>query len=780
MSPAFDGLYTFAFVTTALVLFAVERIPALRFAPAPSTHRWTSNLTLFVAGTLVSAAVLPAVFASLSGRSPFAPAWDTLGMPLALVLGFLLLDLLKYWEHRLFHAAEWLWRLHLVHHSDTALDVTTSQRHHPLEVAVSVLFVTSAVALLGVPAAALGVYLVVAVVVTLASHANLRPQDAADRWLRRALVTPAVHAVHHSALRVQTDSNFGSVLTLWDRLFGTYVDPAQARVSHVGLSYFHRAREARVLQVLAQPFAFRRGLDDPDRSDDLTDAVADDAAPAGAWAGAAKGPLFAGALGALIVVVAMGPAAASLAAAWRDHEAYQYAWLVVPMVVYILGWHWRPPPDVRPDFSGTIVVAAGAVCWVASTLTDIEVGRQLALVVALQGVAMSTFGWTSYRRLFPAFALLFLMIPSGDILEAPLRAVTFACLGGFATLAGLPHSAEGYVLLVAGQRYFVAPECAGLTFVALAAFLGYAFGLLVSRSLPKILAMALLGALVGIGSNTLRVCTIVLVDRLRGTQMDLAAHGVYQWLALLAGLGVLFFVLSRLEAERPVDPAPEAAPARGAAGRAARIAPVIAGLSGLLVTGCVAQWQGDDGSTPASAVSDAASPALPPFPPRMARWVRDGAPSERSLDAAHQIETLRATYADDTHAVSLVAMQGLSTRVKLSTAGMTPQDRPPWRERQADDVKRCAPWGCVSYVHATFERDHGTRLRHVYYAYALGGRITDSRLVLRALQGWQRLTGDPAPARLIALVSDGRPVAQDDVAAGLRALADATDPALRR
>jgi len=96
---------------------------------------------------------------------------------------------------------------------------------------------------LGLPAPAVGLYLLTASVIALYSHANLRVPASLDRQLNRLIVTPAVHAVHHSDLQEQTDSNYGSVLTLWDRFFGTYVGPENARIPHFGLAYFHQPKD---------------------------------------------------------------------------------------------------------------------------------------------------------------------------------------------------------------------------------------------------------------------------------------------------------------------------------------------------------------------------------------------------------------------------------------------------------------------------------------------------------------------------------------------------------
>ena len=182
-----------------------------------------------------------------------------LQLPLALEAGllFLLLDCWYYWQHRVFHEVPLLWRTHLVHHSDTAIDVTTSRRHHPLEGIIVTLTALILVFALGFSAEALGIYLFASMVSSLWTHANINLPEAIDKPLRSWLVTPAVHAIHHSSYQPETDSNYGAVLTIWDRLFGTYNPPADTPI-RFGLEYFRDSKDSTLMAVLLQPFTYRR------------------------------------------------------------------------------------------------------------------------------------------------------------------------------------------------------------------------------------------------------------------------------------------------------------------------------------------------------------------------------------------------------------------------------------------------------------------------------------------------------------------------------------------
>jgi exosortase len=693
-----------------------------------------------------------------------------LGLPFAveLLLTFLVLDLWRYWEHRFFHRIPWLWRVHLVHHSDTQIDVTTSERHHPLEFVLGTVVMIGLIATLGLPAAAVGVYLLAATVVALYSHANLLLDPSLDRLLRRLVVTPSQHAVHHSDLQPETDSNYGSVLTVWDRLFGTYVDPEDARIPRFGLDYFRRPGDARLLRVLQQPFRFRPRIVDSAAIEATAPAQAAEP-PRAAMTARSKEALLGGIAGGILVCVAMWPTLLEMTTVWRTHEAYQYAWLVLPMVVYLLGWHHRST-GVRirpqPDLTGIWVVIVAAVCWGAASLTNIDVGRHFALVLALQGVAMSTLGWKSYWKLFPTFGLLFLMVPSGDLLEIPLRLLTVKAIELFAVAAQLPHSVEGFVIFIGANRYIVIDECSGLAFVTLGAFLGYSFGCLLYRSFFKIAALAAFGALLGIISNVVRVNAIVLIDWMRGSQMELTAHGTIQWIALFATLGLLFYVLSRLkgdaEPETPtVDALEQGRPIR-------RFGPVLAGLSMLLIGGSAAALPANELRPPRGAHAMALAQSI-------SGWELVRPADTWTVDPPTRTESISLTYRRHGRDIEVVIVEPLSPDIKLSESRLAPHDEGVWRQKQIQREAACAVPRCIRLLHSTWQRDKGQQLRHVYYAYSFGSFSTESKLAFRVAQGWQRLTGGRDQPRLIGFISDDAVLDIDELGAAFNTLRSAVD-----
>jgi sterol desaturase/sphingolipid hydroxylase (fatty acid hydroxylase superfamily) len=150
-------------------------------------------------------------------------------------LGFLLLDVFDYGFHRLIHRVRWLWLIHAVHHSDTRLDATTGVRFHPAEVTIQVVLKTGLLLTLGIPLWVEGARAVFVNPANLLQHANVAFPDWVERWFSWLLVTPAMHRIHHSPEMLENNSNYGAILSIWDRIFGTYRRPQKVPLQNVGL-----------------------------------------------------------------------------------------------------------------------------------------------------------------------------------------------------------------------------------------------------------------------------------------------------------------------------------------------------------------------------------------------------------------------------------------------------------------------------------------------------------------------------------------------------------------
>lgn len=223
-------------------------------------QRWPHNLLLVAVDTLAVRLLFPlaAVGAALLAAERGWGLLNVLNPPawLSVALAVLALDLVIYLQHRLFHAVPVLWRLHRMHHADLEFDVTTGLRFHPFEILLSMAIKLAAVLALGAPALAVLIFEVVLNAASLFNHGNVRIPEWLDRRLRLVLVTPDMHRVHHSAVRRETDSNFGFSVPWWDRLLGTYrAQPAAGHLGMtIGLEYFRDPRDLRLDRLLLQPF----------------------------------------------------------------------------------------------------------------------------------------------------------------------------------------------------------------------------------------------------------------------------------------------------------------------------------------------------------------------------------------------------------------------------------------------------------------------------------------------------------------------------------------------
>jgi sterol desaturase/sphingolipid hydroxylase (fatty acid hydroxylase superfamily) len=256
-----------------LVVAVAELLWPRRQLSPLTMRRWFGNLALLACVVAVVAAAdrVPGIATMLGDGAPGpGVAWGLLprlGAPLWLQVpaAILVLDLFAYALHRLNHAIGWLWRLHAVHHSDPELDVTTTFRQHPLSIAVQAIATAGAVALLGFSPLAFALYRGADAIVQTLAHANLALPDRLSTALSRVLVTPEFHRLHHSPRLIETNSNYGQIFSLWDRLLGTASACADRRRDpEFGLETFRDANAQRLDRMLVQPFLARPALPEAD------------------------------------------------------------------------------------------------------------------------------------------------------------------------------------------------------------------------------------------------------------------------------------------------------------------------------------------------------------------------------------------------------------------------------------------------------------------------------------------------------------------------------------
>jgi len=237
---------------------------------APKPGRWLANISIVLLDSILVRLLIPlgATGASLIADSHGWGVLNLIELPLwsGVLIATVLLDLAIYLQHRAFHAIPVLWRLHMVHHSDENIDVSTGLRFHPIEILLSMLFKMTMVVLIGAPALAVLIFEIALNSTAMFNHGNLGLPPGLDRYLRLLIVTPDMHRVHHSVVRAETNSNFGFSLPCWDRIFGTYrpYPAAGHKAMVIGLSQFPKTEG--LVWMLLLPFIGKTGdeLPDPD------------------------------------------------------------------------------------------------------------------------------------------------------------------------------------------------------------------------------------------------------------------------------------------------------------------------------------------------------------------------------------------------------------------------------------------------------------------------------------------------------------------------------------
>lgn len=278
------------FLGVFVLMAVLEALLPAREAVLSRKTRWLGNLSMVVMGALVSRILLPATLVGVSlwaqqkGIGVFNVLLDAVpadasssnqllnsGEPLnnsstylvhiaIVTLSVLLLDMLIYWQHRLFHTVPMLWRFHKMHHADSHVDTTTGLRFHPVEIAMSLGIKASAVVILGVPAIAIVIFEVALNGFALFNHANIRLPQKWDDRIGLLLITQRLHRIHHSQAKNESNSNYGFSVSWWDRLFNSFTP--RAAFSDETLPIGQKdvpatKKNASIIALLQQPFKKR-------------------------------------------------------------------------------------------------------------------------------------------------------------------------------------------------------------------------------------------------------------------------------------------------------------------------------------------------------------------------------------------------------------------------------------------------------------------------------------------------------------------------------------------
>ncbi len=251
------------FMTLAVVELLAPRLERKEMRGALKTKRWFTNLSMVVISSIALRVIFPlaavgtATWASGNGYGVF----PTLGLPpfIAGVTAFIILDFAVWFEHVMSHKIGLLWRIHRMHHADIGFDLTTALRFHPLEIILSMFWKAAIIVITGPPVIAVLIFEIILNGAAMFNHANIKLPLKLDHFLRKFIVTPDMHRVHHSTEITETNSNYGFNLSIWDQLFGTYVDQPKSGHTNmeIGLEDWRDEKPSKLLWALKVPFANR-------------------------------------------------------------------------------------------------------------------------------------------------------------------------------------------------------------------------------------------------------------------------------------------------------------------------------------------------------------------------------------------------------------------------------------------------------------------------------------------------------------------------------------------
>lgn len=250
----------YSFVILILFFAGLELVWPRRAADKNSKYRRMNNILLLNINFIAVYIMVPlAIFeAAILASENGIGVLNLISLPVFLnvILTIIIFDLLIYIQHVVLHKFRFLWRVHRVHHMDMELDVTTGIRFHPVEIVISVFYKLAAVYVIGPVAFAIILYEIALNAAALFGHSNILLNQKLDRILRKVFVTPDMHRIHHSVVRHETDSNYGNIFSIWDKLFKTYRALPEAGYNNmvIGLEHFRESESEQVFQLLKHPF----------------------------------------------------------------------------------------------------------------------------------------------------------------------------------------------------------------------------------------------------------------------------------------------------------------------------------------------------------------------------------------------------------------------------------------------------------------------------------------------------------------------------------------------
>jgi sterol desaturase/sphingolipid hydroxylase (fatty acid hydroxylase superfamily) len=231
-------------------------------------QRWPINLGLAFLNMAIMRVTFGAIayLSAINAENFSFGLLNQLALPgwLDIIITLLFLDFAIYFQHIISHKWKLLWRLHQIHHTDLEIDASTAVRFHPLEIMISMVYKVACIYLIGADPVAVIAFEIILNGTATFNHSNINIPLNIDKYLRWILITPDIHRIHHSTVRSETDSNYGFSISLWDRLFKTYVaEPQKTQTTlDIGLPQYRRAKDGKIIQLLLMPFKNRLARDD--------------------------------------------------------------------------------------------------------------------------------------------------------------------------------------------------------------------------------------------------------------------------------------------------------------------------------------------------------------------------------------------------------------------------------------------------------------------------------------------------------------------------------------
>lgn len=251
------------FFTLLILFFVLEHLFTLKKSSAKINHpqRWKNNLGLVLFNTMILRFITPLLPVTVSlWKQNHLPSgiFQIIDWPLwvEITIFVILMDLIIYWQHRLFHTIPFFWRFHQVHHLDPHLDTTSGNRFHPIEILISLFIKLFFIVLISPHPVAVIIFETILNGMSLFNHSSLRISPSLDLILRLFLVSPGMHHVHHSSTNQEWNRNFGFNLSWWDKVFKSYQKYPQEGYENyrIGLPGRKNLQDLNFFQLLIYPF----------------------------------------------------------------------------------------------------------------------------------------------------------------------------------------------------------------------------------------------------------------------------------------------------------------------------------------------------------------------------------------------------------------------------------------------------------------------------------------------------------------------------------------------